>query len=86
MTAITNENMIAGRFLKLAKGKKLLQKIQRTWAVGGFVRIGNSRRYSDFRAKHKDCIAMGKSGSLYDVSRKNPVCLDFCHFRFATPA
>lgn len=85
MALLTNQQMIAGRFLRLAKGKKRLMKMHATWEAGGFVRVGNHLRYSDYYAKHKDYIVMDKEGSLYDVSRKKAVCLDFCHFRFAAP-
>jgi len=80
---LTNEQMKAGRFAKLAKGRKLMNRINACWNVGGFVRIGTATRYTDLKAKHSDLVFMGKSGSLYMKRGKSTDCLDFCSFAFS---
>lgn len=82
---LTNEQMVAGRFAKLAKGRKLVRKMNETWDRGGFVRIGTATRYMDLQPKHRDMIRLGKSGSVYMARGKNFDCIDFCSFQFATP-
>lgn len=80
---MTNTEMKAGRFLKLAKGRKLIARMNACWNAGGFVRIGTVTRYTDFKAKHRDMVKMGKSGSIYTQSGKNWLCADFCTFQFS---
>lgn len=80
---MTNEQMKAGRFLKLAKGRKLFARMNACWDRGGFVRVGTATRYTDYKAKHRELVWMGKSGSLYVKRGKTSDCLDFCSFQFA---
>lgn len=79
---ITNDQMIAGRFAKLARGRRLMRRMNACWDKGGFVRIGTATRYSDLRAKHRELVLMGKSGSLYMTHGKRKDCIDFCSFQF----
>lgn len=79
---LTNEQMKAGRFAKLAKGRKLFARMTQAWDRGGFVRVGTCTRYTDYKAKHRDLIVIGKSGSLYATRGKGSVCIDFCNFQF----
>lgn len=81
--AITNDEMKAGRFEKLARGRKLLARMDACWTAGGFVRVGTATRYTDYKSKHRDMIKMGKSGSLFAQSGRNWNCLDFCSFQFS---
>ncbi|QWY83640.1 hypothetical protein [Rhizobium phage RHph_X2_26] len=80
---LTNEQMIAGRFAKLARGRRLLARMEACWNAGGFVRVGTATRYTDYKAKHREFIKLGKSGSIYWTGSKRPVCLDFCSFQFS---
>ena len=80
---MTNDEMKAGRFAKLARGRRIMRRMNACWDNGGFVRVGTATRYTDYKAKHRDLISMGKSGSLYSVSGKRSVCLDFCSFQFS---
>ena len=75
--------MKAGRFLKLAKGRKLFARMNAAWDRGGFVRVGTATRFTDYKAKHRELITMGKSGSLYVARGKSKDCLDFCSFQFS---
>jgi hypothetical protein len=84
--ALTNEQMIAGRFAKLARGRKLFAKMNATWDRGGFVRIGTATRYTDLKPKHRELIVLGKSGSLYmrrGRQGQHLDCIDFGTFQFA---
>lgn len=82
---LTNEQMIAGRFAKLAKGRKLVRRMNEAWDRGGFVRIGTATRYTDLQPKHRDMVWIGKSGSVYLRRGKTSDCIDYCSFQFATP-
>ena len=81
--ALTNEQMVPNRFAKLARGRKIMGKMNQIWDAGGFVRIGTATRYSDLQAKHRELIWMGKSGSLYMRRGKGSDCIDFCSFQFS---
>jgi hypothetical protein len=83
MTVLANHEMKAGRYAKLAKGRKLFARMNDCWNAGGFVRIGTATRYSDLKAKHRDLVTIGKSGSLYVQHGKRRDCIDFCNFQFA---
>jgi hypothetical protein len=80
---MTNDEMKAGRFLKLAKGRKLMARMNAAWDRNGIVRIGTATRYTDFKAKHRDMIRLTKSGSIYTQSGKSWLCADFCSFQFS---
>lgn len=80
---LSNDQMVAGRFAKLAKGRKLLRKMHATWDAGGLVRIGTATRYTDLKPKHRDMVRLGKSGSLYMQRGKAWDCIDYCSFQFA---
>lgn len=80
---MTNEQMKAGRFAKLARGRKIVARMEAAWNAGGFVRIGTATRYSDFKVKHRDMVKMGASGSIYTQSGKKWLCADFCSFQFS---
>lgn len=79
---LTNDEMKAGRYAKLARGRKLYRRMNACWDAGGFVRIGTALRYSDIKPKHRECVILGKSGSLYLRLRKNADCIDYCSFQF----
>jgi hypothetical protein len=80
---LSNDQMKPGRFAKMARGRKLYARMIACWDVGGFVRIGTVTRYSDYRAKHRDLVKLGASGSLYTARGKHWDCIDFCTFRFS---
>ncbi len=79
---LTNDQMKAGRILKLAKGRKLYRRMNECWDRGGFVRIGTATRYSDIKPSFRDRVQLGKSGSLYMTLRTRAECIDFCLFQF----
>lgn len=79
---LTNEQMVAGRFAKLAKGRRLLRRMNACWDAGGFVRIGTATRYSDLKPKHREMVRLGKTGSLYMQRGKSYDCIDYCSFQF----
>jgi hypothetical protein len=79
---ITNHEMKAGRYLKLAKGRKVFSKMTETWSADGIVMIGTMTRAYEINAKGRDCVTLGKSGSLYLQNGKSRNCIDFCTFGF----
>ena len=81
---LTNEQMKAGRYLKLARGRKLFRRMNACWDAGGLVRIGTATRYTDLRPKHREMVRrLGKSGSLYMQRGRAFDCIDFCSFQFS---
>lgn len=81
---LTNSQMKAGRFAKLAKGRRLMRLMNECWDTkGGFVRVGTYLKYMDLRASHRDLVSMTRSGSVMLQRGKRSECLDFCSFQFA---
>ena len=80
---LANDQMIVGRYLKRAKGRKLLARMVQTWDAGGFVRIGTALKFWDLHSKHRDLIRLDKSGSLYMARGRHWECVDYCSFQFA---
>lgn len=80
---LTNEQMKPNRFAKLARGRRLLARMNAAWNAGGFVSVGTATRYTDCKVKHRDMVSMGKSGSLYVVAGKKHNCIDFCSIQFS---
>lgn len=80
--AIKNSEMKAGRFAKLAKGRKIIARMNKCWDANGFVRIGTATRYTDLKSKHREMIKIGSSGSLFMQRGKRWDCVDFCSFQF----
>jgi len=79
---LSNDQMKPGRYLRLAKGRRLYRRMQACWDCGGFVRIGTATRYWDLKAKHRDLVQIGKSGSLYMARGKQHDCIDGCSVQF----
>lgn len=79
---LTNQDMVAGRFYKLYKGRQLFRRMNACWDAGGIVRIGTYTRLTDIRPSARSLITMGKSGSLYIARGKSRDCIDYCHFAF----
>ena len=80
---LTNDKMIAGRFAKLARGRKLMARMNAAWDRGGYVRIGTATRYTDLKPKHRELVVLGKAGSLYQRAGKRLDCIDYCSFQFS---
>lgn len=80
---LTNDQMKAGRFAKMARGRRILRRMVACWNAGGFVRVGTATRYSDYKPKHRDMVVLGASGSLYVKSGKATNCIDFCSIQFS---
>lgn len=78
-----NEQMKAGRFAKLAKGRRIIRRMNSCWDAGGFVRVGTATRYTDYKPKHRDMVLLGNSGSLYVKAGKATNCIDFCSIQFS---
>lgn len=81
--AMSNDQMKAGRFAKLARGRKLITRMNACWDRGGFVRVGTATRYTDYKVKHREMVSMGKSGSLFVAAGKRLDCIDFCSIQFS---
>lgn len=79
---LKNSQMKAGRFAKLAKGRRLMRRMGECWDRGGFVRVGTCTRYTDLKPKHREMVSMDKTGSLYIQRGKGHDCIDFCSFQF----
>jgi len=80
---IKNSEMKKGRFQKLARGRRIIARMNKCWNAGGLVRIGTALKYTDLKPKHRDLIEMDKSGSLYMRRGKRRDCIDFCSIQFS---
>ena len=64
MAAIKNSEMKEGRFMKLQNGKRLLAAIMNALDSGKVVHLCAGHRVIEFKAKHREMIKMGKSGTI----------------------
>ena len=80
---MNNDQMKAGRILKMQEGKRLFNRIMSTLKAGGVVFICTYRKAVKITAKHESLLKLGKSGSVYMKSGKNWVCIDYCEFQFS---
>jgi hypothetical protein len=74
---MTNEDMKAGRFARLACARKRLAFINRAFAAGKTVCLTTYTKQTRYTAKHADMFRATKSG-LYVQSGKNWLCADGC--------
>ena len=75
---MTNEDMKAGRFARLACARKRLAFINKAFAAGKTVCLTTYHQASNrYTAKHADMFRATKSG-LYVQSGKNWLCADGC--------
>ena len=75
---IANNDMKAGRFLKLYQGKKMFNAIKNHLESEGTVLICTYTKATKLNKKHIGMIKIGKSGSVYMQSGKNWNCIDYC--------
>lgn len=73
---MTNEQMKAGRFLKLQKGRKMFRFILANLEAGNSVSLTTYTRSVNYKAKHKDMFKLGASGSVYVQRGKAWDCID----------
>ena len=78
-----NSKMIAGRFAKLAKAKRMQAAMNKVWDNHGAILICTHLRTTKVAAKNRDCIKFGKTGSMYVMRGKNWDCCDFATIRTA---
>lgn len=71
---LTNEQMKAGRFLRLQKGKRKLEWIKSQMAAGRTIYVITQTRVTKVAPKHSELFRMDRRGSLY----LNRDCIDFC--------
>lgn len=78
---MTNEEMKAGRFLKLQLGKRRMARIREAFSHGGFVAVWTATRKVIYRKEWAGHFYMSKSGSVYILKKlgafKGAVCIDF---------
>jgi hypothetical protein len=75
---MTNDQMKAGRFLKLAKGRKMFRFILANLEAGNSVSVTTYTRSVNYKAEHKTMFKLGVSGSVYVQRGKNWDCIDLC--------
>jgi predicted SnoaL-like aldol condensation-catalyzing enzyme len=81
---LTNEQMIANRFARMAKVRRLQRKITETFAKGGIVQVATHLRYTNYTAKHAANFKFDRF-SAYVARGKHFDCIDFCQIRFGLP-
>ena len=83
---LTNAQMIPNRFAKLARGRRILRKMNACWDAGGDVWVSTCLRQTKVAPKVRDAIKMDAVGSLYIRAGKRWDCIDFCSIGFEAPA
>jgi hypothetical protein len=74
---MTNEQMKAGRFLKLAKARRMFRFITSNLEAGNSVSLTTATRSTNYKAKHKDMFKLA-GASVYVQRGKNWDCIDYC--------
>lgn len=80
---LTNDEMTANRFGKIARGRKILRSMSAAWDAGKTVYVSTMTNVTKIAPKHRDAVVMGKSGSLYVRNGKRASCIDFCKITIA---
>jgi hypothetical protein len=75
---MTNEQMKAGRFLKLAKGRRMFRFIVANLIAGNSVSVTTHTRSVNYKAKHVAMFKIGATGSVYVQRGKAWDCIDLC--------
>lgn len=81
---MSNEAMKAGRFLKWAKARKLLRRIQAVLAADGKVTVGTHTRATTYGSANASLFKATQAG-LFVQRGKSWDCIDGCGFRFSIP-
>jgi hypothetical protein len=79
---LTNEQMIAGRFLRTHKGRKLFNHIQATFATGLRVQISTYTKATLYGPKHAGMFKLAKNGDVFVQRGKNWDCINHSGFSF----
>ena len=74
---MTNEQMKAGRFLKLHKARRMFRFIVANLEAGNSVSLTTYTRSVNYKAKHKAMFKLAGS-SVYVQRGKNWDCIDLC--------
>jgi hypothetical protein len=74
---MTNEQMKAGRFLKMHKARRMFRFIVANLEAGNSVSLTTYTRSVNYKAKHKDMFKLAGS-SVYVQRGKHWDCIDLC--------
>jgi hypothetical protein len=80
----TNAEMIPNRFARMAKARRLQQKITDTFSKGGVVQIVTHLKATTYQPKHANLFKFDRF-SAYVARGKRFDCIDFCQIRFGVP-
>jgi len=78
---LTNNQMVAGRFLRWAKARKLGNKIIETLEADGEVAICTMTRVTMLKQKHLGMVKVARNG-VFLQRGKSWSCVDYCGFKF----
>lgn len=81
---LTNAQMKAGRFAKLARGRRLIRWMNGVWDRGGAVWFSTMTARTKIPAKSREAVKMDSAGSVYVRRGKHWDCIDFCAFGAST--
>lgn len=74
---MTNEQMKAGRFLKIQNGRRTFARITSPLKAGKCIVIGTMTKATKFQPKHLAMFTLGASGDVYVARGKGRDCLTF---------
>ena len=78
---LTNEKMVAGRYLRWATARKKVADIKAHLAAGGLVMIVTALKATVYESKHAEWFEAARNGAFVR-SGKSRVCIDYVHIRF----
>lgn len=79
---ISNEQMKAGRFLRLYRGRKLYRQILDTFAIGLRVQISTCTKATLYSPKHAGMFRLSSNGDVLVQRGKSWDCINFSGFSF----
>lgn len=74
---LANDQMKAGRFLKLHNGRRTFARITNPLKAGKRIVIGTATRATQYGPKHLGMFTLSASGDVYVARGKRKDCLTF---------
>lgn len=81
---LSNDKMVANRYGRWARARKLINQIQSTLSEGGMIVIATSTKARQYDIRSIDSFKATKTGA-YVLRGKSWDCIDYCGIRFARP-
>jgi hypothetical protein len=75
---MTNDQMKAGRFLKIHKGRRMFRFITANLNAGNSILVRTYTKATRYKAKHVDMFRLAKNGDVFVQRGKSWDCINGC--------